>query len=164
MVRMFNRMSTLRVDNLRGETADGKNRYVVQVVQGTTSTQTSHSSTTYDNPTSGSTLNKPNLHHSTLSDKQTTGGPSSTPYDDPTSGSTRNKSNPRHSTSSYNTDTRESQLNLIWQPNIREHSQQAIFSSLNQSMLTQQQGVLWYNNQQISTMHDNSVTRENCNT
>ena len=31
-------MSTLRVDNLRGQTADGTNRYVVQVKQITTST------------------------------------------------------------------------------------------------------------------------------
>ena len=40
-------MSTLRVDNIRGQTADGTNRFVVQVVQGTTSTQTSHSSNVY---------------------------------------------------------------------------------------------------------------------
>ena len=40
-------MSTLRVDSIRGQTADGTNRYVVQVVQGTTSTQTSHSSNAY---------------------------------------------------------------------------------------------------------------------
>ena len=40
-------MSTLRVDNLRGQTADGTNRYVVQVVQGSTSTQTTNSSTSY---------------------------------------------------------------------------------------------------------------------
>ena len=37
-------MSTLRVDNLRGETADGKNRYVVQIQQGTYATQTNSSS------------------------------------------------------------------------------------------------------------------------
>ncbi len=40
-------MSTLRVDNLRGQTADGTNRYVVQVVQGNTSTQTTTTSTSY---------------------------------------------------------------------------------------------------------------------
>jgi len=40
-------MSTLRVDNIRGQTADGTNRYVVQVVQGTASTQTAHSSNAY---------------------------------------------------------------------------------------------------------------------
>jgi len=32
-------MSTLRVDNLRGQTADGKNRYVVQVVSETITAQ-----------------------------------------------------------------------------------------------------------------------------
>tara|TARA_R100001509_G_scaffold131614_1_gene85006 strand:+ start:585 stop:1124 length:540 start_codon:yes stop_codon:yes gene_type:complete len=33
-------MSTLRVDNLRGQTADGTNRYIVQVVQNTPTTTT----------------------------------------------------------------------------------------------------------------------------
>ena len=37
-------MSTLRVDNLRGQTADGTNRYVVQIQQGTYATQTNSSS------------------------------------------------------------------------------------------------------------------------
>ena len=40
-------MSTLRVDSIRGQTADGTNRYVVQVVQGNTSTQTTTTSTSY---------------------------------------------------------------------------------------------------------------------
>lgn len=40
-------MSTLRVDNLRGQTADGTNRYVVQVVNSTYSTQTNSSSSTF---------------------------------------------------------------------------------------------------------------------
>ena len=39
-------MSTLRVDNLRGQTADGKNRYVVQVVQTTTTTTVTVSANT----------------------------------------------------------------------------------------------------------------------
>ena len=36
-------MSTLRVDNLRGQTADGTNKYVVQVVQGVTTSASSFS-------------------------------------------------------------------------------------------------------------------------
>ena len=40
-------MSTLRVDNIQGQTADGKNRYVVQVVQENTNTQTTTTSTSY---------------------------------------------------------------------------------------------------------------------
>ena len=40
-------MSTLRVDNLRGQTADGTNRYVVQVVQGTHDAVVSISTGTY---------------------------------------------------------------------------------------------------------------------
>tara|TARA_R100001510_G_C7460160_1_gene81035 strand:+ start:13 stop:477 length:465 start_codon:yes stop_codon:yes gene_type:complete len=36
-------MSTLRVDNLRGETADNTNRYVVQVVYGSLSSELSYS-------------------------------------------------------------------------------------------------------------------------
>ena len=39
-------MSTLRVDNLQGQTADGKNRYVVQVVNQTTGTAINVSSST----------------------------------------------------------------------------------------------------------------------
>ena len=39
-------MSTLRVDNLRGQTADGTNRYVVQVVNQTTGTAVNVSSST----------------------------------------------------------------------------------------------------------------------
>jgi len=40
-------MSTLRVDNLRGQTADGKNRYVVQVVQGTVTTHVASASQSF---------------------------------------------------------------------------------------------------------------------
>jgi hypothetical protein len=40
-------MSTLRVDSLRGQTADGTNRYVVQVLQGEILTQVSNSSSSY---------------------------------------------------------------------------------------------------------------------
>jgi len=40
-------MSTLRVDSIRGQTADGTNRYVVQVVQGTTVGGFSTSSTSF---------------------------------------------------------------------------------------------------------------------
>jgi len=41
-------MSTLRVDNLRGQTADGTNRYVVQVVNGSSSgARTQSTSTSY---------------------------------------------------------------------------------------------------------------------
>ena len=40
-------MSTLRVDSIRGQTADGTNRYVVQVVQENTNTQTTTTSTSY---------------------------------------------------------------------------------------------------------------------
>ena len=48
-------MSTLRVDNLRGQTADGTNRYVVQVVQHTgTSTNTTTSSSFVDTTCTGS--------------------------------------------------------------------------------------------------------------
>jgi|5B_taG_2_1085324.scaffolds.fasta_scaffold69014_2 hypothetical protein len=39
-------MSTLRVDNLRGQTADGTNRYVVQVVFGALTSDIDYSSTT----------------------------------------------------------------------------------------------------------------------
>ena len=47
-------MSTLRVDNLRGQTADGTNRYVVQVVQHTgTSTNTTTSSSFVDTTCTG---------------------------------------------------------------------------------------------------------------
>ena len=41
-------MSTLRVDNLRGQTADGKNRYIIQTVQ---SIKRDSSSTTSTSPT-----------------------------------------------------------------------------------------------------------------
>ena len=37
-------MSTLRVDNLRGQTADGNYRYIVQVRQNVLSTQVANSS------------------------------------------------------------------------------------------------------------------------
>jgi len=40
-------MSTLRVDSIRGQTADGVNKYVVQVLQGELLTQTTSSSNTY---------------------------------------------------------------------------------------------------------------------
>jgi len=40
-------MSTLRVDNLRGETADGKNRYIIQVVQSVLTTRFTSTSTSY---------------------------------------------------------------------------------------------------------------------
>ena len=40
-------MSTLRVDSIRGQTADGTNRYVVQVVEGSFSTLTSTTSTSF---------------------------------------------------------------------------------------------------------------------
>jgi len=40
-------MSTLRVDNLRGQTADGTNRYVVQVVEGSVSPKTATTSTSF---------------------------------------------------------------------------------------------------------------------
>jgi hypothetical protein len=40
-------MSTLRVDSLRGQTADGVNKYVVQVLQGEILTQVSNSSSSY---------------------------------------------------------------------------------------------------------------------
>ena len=40
-------MSTLRVDSIRGQTADGTNRYVVQVVEGSFSTKTATSSTDF---------------------------------------------------------------------------------------------------------------------
>ena len=38
-------MSTLRVDNLQGQTADGTNRYVVQVVEGSITPRISTAST-----------------------------------------------------------------------------------------------------------------------
>ena len=44
-------MSTLRVDNLRGQTADGTNRYVVQVVEATTTTDEAFTSTSFVNTT-----------------------------------------------------------------------------------------------------------------
>ena len=40
-------MSTLRVDSIRGQTADGTNRYVVQVASGTTNTERQISSTSF---------------------------------------------------------------------------------------------------------------------
>ena len=47
-------MSTLRVDSIRGQTADGTNRYVVQVVQHTgTSTDTTTSSSFVDTSCTG---------------------------------------------------------------------------------------------------------------
>ena len=47
-------MSTLRVDSLRGQTSDGTNRYVVQVVQHTgTSTDTTTSSSFVDTSCTG---------------------------------------------------------------------------------------------------------------
>ena len=39
-------MSTLRVDSIRGQTADGTNRYVVQVVYGALSSEVTYSNTT----------------------------------------------------------------------------------------------------------------------